>query len=384
MQIIEVDTPALEEAFIQVAVTIYAKDPIWVRPWDHDIKEVFDPQKNKQFRHGSCIRWILKDDQGNLIGRVAAFINKRTASDNKTGGLGFFECINDQNASNLLMDTCKNWLQNQGMEAMDGPINFGDRDKWWGLLVDGFIHPTYGMNFNPPYYQQLFENYGFRNYFEQYVYRYMVSQAVPEKFGIKAERLSKDPRYRFDYLQKKNLDLYATYFHEVYNAAWGGHVGFKPMALDQAKKVLKTIKPIMDPKLIWFGFYDDKPISFFVMLPELNQVVSKLNGQFGWWQKLKFIYLLKFTKTVNKMYGVIFGVIPEFQGKGVEGGIIKAAEKVIQPMNKYQEMQMNWIGSFNPKMIGIVESLNTEKVKTLVTYRYLFDRNAPFVPHPTI
>ena len=131
MQIIEVDTPALEEAFIQVAVTIYAKDPIWVRPWDHDIKEVFDPQKNKQFRHGSCIRWILKDDQGNLIGRVAAFINKRTASDNKTGGLGFFECINDQNASNLLMDTCKNWLQNQGMEAMDGPINFGDRDKWW-------------------------------------------------------------------------------------------------------------------------------------------------------------------------------------------------------------------------------------------------------------
>ncbi len=383
MQIIAVTTPQLAKRFLQVAVDLYKNDPVWVRPWDHDIEAVFDEHKNKLFRNGTAMRWLLKNEQGQFIGRVAAFINNNTNKD-ATGGMGFFDCINDQAAANLLFDTCKNWLQESGMKAMEGPINFGDRDKWWGLLVDGFVHPTYGMNYNPPYYKTLFENYGFCNYFEQYVYRYIVAQPVPDKFGEKAERIAKDPKYRFDHLHKNDLDKYTAYFHEVYNAAWGKHIGFKPIKLEQAQKIMQTIKPIMDPKIIWFGFYEDRPIAFFIMLPELNQVVKKLNGQFSWYHKLKFMYLLKMTRSVNKMYGVIFGVVPEFQGKGVEGGIIKAAEKVVQPLNKYDELQMNWIGSFNPKMINIVESLQTEKVKTLVTYRYLFDRTLPFQPHPII
>ena len=49
----------------------------------------------------------------------------------------------------------------KGMEAMDGPINFGERDRWWGLITEGFTPPLYCMNYNPPYYIALFENYGF-------------------------------------------------------------------------------------------------------------------------------------------------------------------------------------------------------------------------------
>jgi hypothetical protein len=45
---------------------------------------------------------------------------------------------------------------------MDGPINFGERDKFWGLLTEGFIEPLFGMNYNFPYYKDLFENYGFK------------------------------------------------------------------------------------------------------------------------------------------------------------------------------------------------------------------------------
>lgn len=140
----------------------------------------------------------------------------------------------------------------------------------------------------------------------------------------------------------------------------------------------------MDPKLIWFGFYGNKPIAFFIMLPEINQAIKKLNGKFSLWHKLYFMYLLKFTKTVNKCFGVVFGVVPEFQGKGLEGGIVKAAEKVVQPLNRYTDLEMTWIGSFNPKMITIVESLGTTKIKTLHTMRYLFDRNAEFKTHPVL
>ena len=85
----------------------------------------------------------------------------------KTGGIGFFDCIDDQETANFIFDFCKNWLMERGMEAMDGPINFGERDKFWGLLIEGFHEPLYGMNFHAPYYQKLFENYGFQIYFNQ-------------------------------------------------------------------------------------------------------------------------------------------------------------------------------------------------------------------------
>ena len=49
--------------------------------------------------------------------------------------MGFFECINDESVAFAMFDKCKAWLQERGMEAMDGPINFGERDRWWGLVV---------------------------------------------------------------------------------------------------------------------------------------------------------------------------------------------------------------------------------------------------------
>ncbi|HEX8549239.1 MAG TPA: hypothetical protein VF691_19920, partial [Cytophagaceae bacterium] len=176
MQLLEVKDKAGIKEFLLLPVRLYKSDPNWIRPLDKDIEEIFDPEKNKYFRHGKAIRWILKDENGRTIGRVAAFINNKTAKTTEyiTGGIGFFECINDQKAANFLFDTSKKWLEENGMEAMDGPINFGERDKWWGLLVDGFIEPNYCMPYHFPYYQPLFENYGFKVYFEQYTYHMKV------------------------------------------------------------------------------------------------------------------------------------------------------------------------------------------------------------------
>jgi len=173
MQITEVTTPALSLAFIRVNVEINKGNANYIRPLDKDVLETFDEKKNKTFRHGKCIRWILTDDTGKPAGRIAAFVNKKyknKGDDLPVGGIGFFDCINDQQAANLLFDTAKKWLQAQGMEAMDGPINFGERDRWWGLLVEGFQEPLYCMNYNYPYYQDLFETYGFQNFFNQHCF----------------------------------------------------------------------------------------------------------------------------------------------------------------------------------------------------------------------
>ena len=154
MQIIPVTDNTTAQQFIQTAVAINKSDPNWIRPLDKDINEAFDAKKNKAFRFGEAIRWILKDDEGKLIGRIAAFINKKyknKGDDIPVGGIGFFECINNQDAADLLFDNARHWLIQHGMEAMDGPINFGERDRWWGLITEGFTPPLYCMNYNPPY-----------------------------------------------------------------------------------------------------------------------------------------------------------------------------------------------------------------------------------------
>ncbi len=378
----EVRTEADRQAFLQVAVDIYKNDPNWIRPLDKDINEVFDTEKNKFFKRGECTRWLLEDN-GKCIGRIAAFVNRQYKQDQPTGGIGFFECINDQAAAGFMFDFCRDWLKERGMEAMDGPINFGERDKWWGLVIDGYYSPLYCMNYNPPYYVQLFEHYGFRTYFHQICFGMKVKDPLTEKFYERHAKIAEDPNFRATMIKKANIEKFAKDFTYIYNKAWAGHGGGKSLEEKTVQKMFRTMKPVMDEHITWFVYHKDEPIAMWVNLPDLNQWFRHMNGKFGIVQKLHFLWLKLFGKC-SRFVGLVFGIIPEFQGKGVDAYIIVEGAKVIQPMARYQDYEMLWIGDFNPKMINIAESLGTHRSRTLSTYRYLFDRNKEFKRHPML
>lgn len=379
----EVKTDADRVRFLQVAVDIYKNDPNWIRPLDKDIEEVFDPGKNKFFKRGECTRWLLKDGSGKVIGRIAAFVNRQYKQEQPTGGIGFFECINDHKAANFMFDHCKQWLQERGMEAMDGFINFGERDKWWGVVVDGYYSPLYGMNYNPPYYKDMLENYGFQTYFNQVCFALKTKDRLQEKFYTRHAQLSADPNYKAIHVKKSQLEKFAKDFTYVYNKAWAGHGGGKSLEEKTVQKMFKTMKPVMDEQLIWFTYYKEEPIAMWVNLPDLNQFFRHMNGKFGLLQKVKFLLLQRFGKC-PRFVGLVFGIIPEFQGKGVDAYMIVEGAKVVQPQNRYDDYEMQWIGDFNPKMINIAESLGTHRSRTLSTYRFLFDRNKEFKRHPIL
>ncbi|MCC9135367.1 hypothetical protein ACFSKU_11455 [Pontibacter silvestris] len=387
MQLIEVTTPELANDFLMVPVKLYKKDPNFIRPLDKDVENVFDPKKNKLLRDGKAIRWILRDSKGNLIGRIAAFINKLTANtyEQPTGGMGFFDCINDQEAANLLFDASKSWLQERGMEAMDGPINLGDRDRWWGVLIDGYYPPTYCMNYNYSYYQQLLENYGFQIFFKQYTYYRAVKEPLSAEYHEKADRILRDPNFSFRHMDKKHIEKYTEDFRIVYNKAWTKHEGVKGMSEAQAKLIMKTLNPIIDERIMWFAYHQDEPIGFFLAIPELNQLFKYVNGKMDLWGKLKFVFN-RWRGACTTMYGIVFGITPEFQGKGVEAAMITAEGKLVidDPSIKYTDLQMNWIGDFNPKMMKVAEQIGSRIYKTHATYRFLFDRNKEFKRMPII
>lgn len=388
MKIIEVTTPEDARAFLLFPVRLYKDEPKWIRPLDKDVNSVFDPEQNKTFRHGECVRFLLKNDSGEVIGRVAAFVNEKIVkkgNDQPTGGMGFFECINDRTAAFKLFDRCVQWLSERGMEAMDGPINFGSRDRWWGLLIEGFDRePNYQCNYNFPYYQEFFEAYGFQVYFYQFTYAREVKSPLVPRLAEKAALVARDPNYSFRYLDKNEIDKLPEYLLKVYNEAWANRSENPELSLAQAKVLVKQMKPIMDNKLIYFGFYNDEPIAFFISLPEINQILKYVNGKLDLIGKIKFIWHT-LMKTNRKAFGILFGVVPNHQAKGVDGAIVMKAREVLQDQYKrYDLYEMNWIGDFNPKMINVVVQVGGYLSKKHATYRKLFDASKPFKRAPIL
>jgi len=386
MQLTEVNNQTTAQDFILVNVTINKNNPNYIRPLDKDIIDVFDEKKNKTFRFGKAVRWLLKDNLGNLIGRIAAFTNSKykNKDDNvPVGGIGFFDCINDHDAAGMLLNTAKQWLTDQGIQAMDGPINFGERDRWWGLVVEGFQEPIYCMNYNPPYYQQLFENYGFKIFYQQICLGMNPKQKLSDKIFERHVQFEKDPSYEVRNIEKDNIEKYAEDFAEVYNEAWAKHGGMKEVKKEQVVQMFKKMKPVMDENILWFAYHNKKPIGIFINLPDLNQWFKHLNGQFDLLHKLKFLWVKK-TKPCKKFTGLVFGIIPEYQGKGIDAFIVGEAHKTVLRIS-YTEYEMQWIGDFNPKMLNIAQGLgDVFQSRKLYTYRYLFDRTKEFKRHPIL
>ena len=384
MVILPVNNSRRRRDFLKVPKIIYKNDPAWVCPLDKDINNIFNPAENTYFKHGSARRWILRDDNGSLCGRIAAFIDYNTSKlqDQPTGGIGFFECINDQPAANLLFNTAVQWLREEGMEAMDGPVNFGETDSFWGLLVEGFTHPSYEIAYNPPYYQQLFESYGFKLYYRQEGFHLDLSKEFPSRFMKIAEWVAKKPEYSFRHFSWKEQDSLVNDFAEVFNQAWASFKeNFEPLKPEYIHRTLKKAKAIIDEEFIWFAYRNDKPIAIYLMYPDVNQVLKHLNGKLHLLNKVRFIYLLK-KKTITRTRGVLMGVVPKYQGLGIESAIIWNLVQVFKKKPHYREIEFSWVGDFNPKMRKIFISVGSIPAKHYITYRYLFDREAPYKRYP--
>lgn len=381
MQLIEVTTAADVKDFHRLPFILYRSIKSWIPHLQQDVDKVFDSKKNKMFKEGGeAIRWILKNNEGELCGRVAAFFHPQTAQsfDQPTGGMGFFECIENEQAAHQLFDACKSWLIIKGMEAMDGPINFGDRNQFWGLQIDRFDEPPiYPLNYHLPYYKHLFESYGFQIFFNQFVYWRDLHVPAQPIFNRKYNQLKDNPDFRMASVRGKSITEIANDFRIVYNGAWAGLDHFKEMSESGSLKLMRAMKPVIDPDIVLFVYYQDKPVAFYINLPELNQIFRFVKGSMNWWGKAVFLYH-KLRKTPTRMTGIIFGVVSEWQGKGLEAALIIYAEKYIVPKGIYKDTVLSWIGDFNPKMIKVAENLGASLHQTFITYRYLFDRNKEF------
>jgi len=380
MKLIEI-TPATFRIFHDTARILYNQDPNWIAPLDMEIENIFKQEKNDLFKDGEAIRWILQDENGACIGRIAAFVNYQKAkhSEVPAGGIGFFECIDNQEAANILFDAGRKWLTDRGLKAMDGSTNFGENFSHWGVLVKGFMKQGYGMPYNKPYYQKLFETYGFQDYFQQYSYHVDITKPFPERMVKFAEYLATRPGYTFRHYENANPHPYIRDLVEIINTTWADFLeGFTPMKASDLDGILVAAKPVIVEDFIWFAYKDGRPVGMVVAFPDLNQVLDHFNGRLNnWFRILKFMYL-KNSHAITRNRVLLAGVIPEYQNSGVIASLFLQFALATRNRKHFTEIELSWVGDYNPRMRKVYEQIGAVPVKTHITYRYMLDPSVPF------
>lgn len=364
------------QEFLRFPDLIYADDKNWICPLDKDIEFVFDSKLNNYHEHGVSIRWVAKDSNRNVVGRIASFINYNTSDtfEYPTGGIGFFECIQNQMVADALFDKSIEWLKSLGIKAALGPINFGENNAWWGLVVKGFKPPIYRNNYNPKYYQSLFENYGFKTYFNQYYYTFNLESGLSERYYQFGKKLALNTDYECKKLNISKLSDYVDDFRTIYNEGWQTHNNFKEISVSRALSLFRQMKPVLDEELIWFVYFKKKPVGFIIMLPELNQLIKHFRkGKFGWLEmiKIKMGLVLGFC---NVAHGSVIGFIPSHQNKGLETLLFYHIYTRLMKTKKYKKIEIGWAGDFNPKIVNLYNNLGFNQTHTARTYLKVFDR----------
>ena len=376
MQIVEVTDPILAHMFVQLPELLYGKMPHYIAVPTDMVHRLFDPVHNQKAAELAIKRWLLYKNN-ELVGRIAAFDHPKKGADDNAGALGFFTCTNDAEAAALLLETAEKWLRNQGYDWVDGPVNLGENDQYWGLLMEGYEKPSFGMNWNPPYLVSFFETAGYQPYYEQFTNFIDLRNGLPERFHKIADWLAAKSKVQVLHFDAKRFDFFADAVVQVFNNAWSDFENFSPIDAAKVQNDFRRMKPIMVEDLVWFAFVNEQPAAFLVMLPDLNEVLERTGPLNKLWAKLKFVYYRRTTK-FRRLKIVAMGVHQQFQNMGVESVLLQSAYKqVCKAHPSFEEVELAWVGDFNKKMLALHAAAGAAPLRKHITLRKAFHSDRP-------
>lgn len=332
--IIELQHPRDWKLFHRVAHRVYKNYPQWIAPLEKDIERIFNPSKNRLLDTGEAIIYILVDDHNQPAGRLAAFVDhkKNETQHYSIGGIGFFECTENQEHADALLQKAEDYLASKGVQAIDAIVNFGERDKFWGILARGYdLPPLFQENYHPPYYIKFFENRGYLRHEQVLTLSGKMSEVPYPVFEKIGGRVCQTNNLHIEDFSFPKMDIFARDFAEVYNDAFASKAHFKPAEVSMVKKMMTDAKAILEPKLITMVYREGRPIGFAALFPDINPILKFAKGKLNWWTIP--IFMLKKRFAVMDARGVAAGVVREYQSKGILAALVYH----MYPNNKHRD-----------------------------------------------
>ncbi len=353
--------------FINFPYQHYADDENWIPPLKMEQKKLIDTENNPFYKNGDIALFLAEQD-GKPCGRIAAIQDRRYNEhhNNKTGFFGFFECINDQSVANLLFKVAGDWLKQRGHTDVLGPANPSMMDEI-GVLVDGFEYePSFMMPYHKPYYDNLITTAGLEKEMDMYAFR--VTQATVTLDRIyRAEEIVRRrlPKLKIREIDTKNLDQEVEIVRNIFNQAWSQNWGFIPLSKEELEELAKDLKLILDPKVAHVAEIDGEPVAFSIALPDLNQALKHTDGTLF---PTGIFKLLWHRRNIDQIRTALMGVVPEYQGKGIDALLHK--EAIINGREVgYNSSELSWVLESNKNMIRVAEKLGANIEKTYRMYQ---------------
>jgi GNAT superfamily N-acetyltransferase len=361
-----VRTKADEKKFLDFLYTFYKEDPYWVAPLRMERKKLIDRKHNPFYQHAQ-LELYLAEREGQVIGRIAAIVNARhnQAHQDKVGFFGFFECVRDQAVAHALFDAAQQFLHAHGMEAMRGPANPSVNDEY-GVLVDGFqASPVVLMPYNPPYYREFMERYGFKKAKDLYAYLLDQETVYTDKLVRASARVTHRNHLTFRSLNMQNFAHDVQRIKAVYNAAWHENWGAVAMTDAEFDALATDLKRIVDPELVILAEAHGQTIGFALSLPDINQAL-KYNKRGGLLGGVWHLYTKK--KQIDRCRILVLGVLPAYKKTGA-AGVLFFETAVRAKRLGYRYGEASWILEDNVMMNRAAEVMRGQKYKTYRIYQ---------------
>lgn len=355
--------------FIKSQWNFYQNDPHWVPPLIMDRKKLLDTKNNPLYTH-TDIQCFIAVDNNKIVGRIAAIYNRnhlKTHNDG-VGFFGFFECIDNQEIANALIDTAKQWVKAKGCTSLRGPVNPTLNDET-GLLVEGFdSSPIMLMCYNPPYYERLLLNSGLDKVKDLYAYYINFDTYMTEKM-IRVQAMIRQRNditiRKMNLKNKTQFKKDVEFLRDIYNQAWQPNWGFVRMTDAEFDYLANDLKQIANGNLILLAEVKGKPAGFVVALPNVNDALkhNKSGGLLtGVW------HLLTKLKKTNWGRLPIMGVLPEYQKTGLDAVLYHDIGVEAKKLNIFH-WEASWILEDNVMMNrAMTESMNGKRYKTYRLY----------------
>lgn len=313
-----VQTKSDLKQFIMLPYTLYKDDPLWIPPLISQEKDQFDPRKNPAYRYCDT-EFFLALRGGRPVGRIAAIVNRRYVDKlgKNCGRFGWFECEDNRETANALLDAAEDWLSENGMTEISGPMGFTDNDMT-GFLIEGFDElPTISGSYNPEWYNDLLTSRGYVKEVDYVEFKITVPDALPEK----VERLTALIKRRSSvkvFNETSTKALAKKWGHQVFdvlNESYKDLYGTTLLDEEEINYYIKAYLGQVDPEFIKLAVDGDKLVGFIIAMPNLSEAFQKAKGRlfpFG------FIHILRAMKKSKTLDFYLAGILPEYQGKGVD------------------------------------------------------------------
>ncbi len=368
IQMVFVDSADLRKKFIDFPHQLYRNDSNYVPELFLAMKEHLDPKKNPFFKHSEAQLYLAYRDS-EIVGRIAIILNNNYNKFHEcnVAFFGFFDTIDDEEVSSLLLKKAESFAKEKGTNTLLGPVNFNTNDTA-GLLVEGFDSPpVVQMTYNFPYYKTHLEKFGFVKDMDMFAY-WIPTNTVNDKALNLSDRIKERLSHKGITFRNVNMSKFKTEVENIkniYRMAWDKNWGFVPPTDEEFDFLAQGLKLIVDPKYVYICEDKGKMVGFAVGLPDVNEIVKSFkNGRLLPFNVFKLLWGKKKTKKVRI---VLLGVVEEYRKMGIEAifyaNFIKTARE-----NGLLGGEASWVLESNESMMKGAENLNGHPYKTYRIY----------------